>query len=39
MARKDIIVMSYGEVKRLKAVQSAIDRHITQKGGHNAWAQ
>jgi transposase len=30
MARKDIVVMSYGEVKRLKAVQSVIDRHITQ---------
>jgi transposase len=30
MARRDIVVMSYGEVKRLKAVQSVIDRHITQ---------
>lgn len=30
MAGKDIIVMSYGEVKRLKAVQSVIERHITQ---------
>jgi transposase len=30
MAGKDIVVMSYGEVKRLKALQSVIDRHITQ---------
>jgi transposase len=30
MAGKDIVVMSYREVKRLKALQSAIDRHITQ---------
>jgi transposase len=31
MARRDMIVMSIREVKRLKAVQSAIERHITQK--------
>ncbi len=31
MARRDMIVMSTREVKRLKAVQSAIERHITQK--------
>ena len=31
MARRDMIVMSIREVRRLKAVQSAIDRHITQK--------
>lgn len=31
MAGRDIIVMSIGEVRRLKAVQSAIDRHVTQK--------
>jgi len=31
MAGRDMIVMSIREVKRLKAVQSAIDRHITQK--------
>ena len=31
MAGRDMIVMSIGEVRRLKAVQSAIDRHITQK--------
>ncbi len=31
MAGKDIIEMSLNEVKRLKAVQEAIDRHITQK--------
>lgn len=31
MAGKDIIGMSLGEVKRLKVVQEAIDRHITQR--------
>ena len=31
MARRDMIVMSLREVKRLKAVQSAIDRQVTQK--------
>lgn len=31
MAGRDIIVMSIEEVKRLKLVQSAIDRRITQK--------
>lgn len=31
MAGKDIIEMSLREVKRLKVVQEAIDRHITQK--------
>lgn len=31
MAGKDIIEMSLKEVKRLKVVQEAIDRHITQK--------
>ena len=31
MARKDIIVMSLRELKRLKVIQEAIDRHITQK--------
>lgn len=31
MARKDIIEMSLKEVKRLKVIQEAIDRHITQK--------
>ena len=31
MAGRDIIVMSIGEVRRLKVVQSAIDRHVTQK--------
>jgi transposase len=31
MAGRDMIVMSFREVRRLKAVQSAIDRHITQK--------
>jgi transposase len=31
MAGRDIIVMSIGEVRRLKIVQSAIDRHVTQK--------
>ncbi|MEK7851194.1 MAG: ISNCY family transposase [Deltaproteobacteria bacterium] len=31
MVRKDIIEMSLKEVKRLKVVQEAIDRHITQK--------
>lgn len=31
MAERDIIVMSVRELKRLKVVQEAIDRHITQK--------
>ena len=31
MAGRDIIIMSIGEVRRLKSVQSVIDRHITQK--------
>lgn len=31
MAGKDIISMSFGEVRRLKVVQSAIDRKTTQK--------
>ena len=31
MARRDMIVMSLREVRRLKVVQSAIDGHITQK--------
>ncbi len=31
MVGRDMIVMSIREVKRLKAVQSAIDGHITQK--------
>ena len=31
MAGKDIIVMSMRELKRLKVIQEAIDRHITQK--------
>jgi transposase len=31
MAGRGMIVMSLREVKRLKAVQSAIDKHITQK--------
>jgi transposase len=31
MAGRDMIVMSMREVRRLKTVQSAIDRHITQK--------
>ena len=31
MAGKDMIVMSMREVRRLKAVQSAIDGHVTQK--------
>jgi transposase len=31
MAGRDMIVMSMREVRRLKAVQSAIERHITQK--------
>ena len=31
MAGRDIIVMSLGDIRRLKVVQSAIDRHITQK--------
>ena len=30
MAGKDMIVMSVGEIRRLKAVQSAMDGHITQ---------
>jgi transposase len=30
MAGKDIVVMSIGEVRRLKVVQTAIDRHVTQ---------
>lgn len=33
MAEGDIIVMSVGEIRRLKIVQSAIDGHITQKAG------
>ena len=31
MAGRDIIVMSVREIRRLKAVQSAVDRHVTQK--------
>ena len=31
MAERDIIVMSIKEIRRLKAVQSAIDGHVTQK--------
>jgi transposase len=31
MAERDIIVMSMGEVRRLKAVQSSIDGQVTQK--------
>ncbi|MEW5993989.1 MAG: helix-turn-helix domain-containing protein, partial [Candidatus Zixiibacteriota bacterium] len=31
MAGKDIIRMSLEELRRLKVVQEAIDRHITQK--------
>ncbi len=31
MIGRDMIVMSLREVKRLKAVQSAMDRQITQK--------
>ena len=31
MAGRDMIVMSLNEVKRLKLIQSAIDRHMTQK--------
>lgn len=31
MAGKDIIKMSIKELKRLKIIQEAIDRHITQK--------
>jgi DNA-binding transcriptional regulator LsrR (DeoR family) len=31
MTERDIIVMSIGEVRRLKAVQSSIDGHATQK--------
>jgi len=30
MAGKDMIVMSVGEIRRLKAIQSAMDGHITQ---------
>lgn len=31
MTERDIIIMSIGEVRRLKAVQSTIDGHVTQK--------
>ena len=31
MAERDIIVMSIGDLRRLKAAQSAMDGHITQK--------
>ena len=31
MTGRDMIVMSIGEVRRLKAVQSAIDGHVTQR--------
>lgn len=31
MAERDIVVMSLGEVKRLKVIQSAIERRVTQK--------
>ena len=31
MAERDMIVMSMREIRRLKAVQSAIDGHVTQK--------
>jgi transposase len=31
MAERDIIVMSIGDVRRLKAVQLAMDGHVTQK--------
>jgi len=31
MAESDMIVMSIREIRRLKAVQSAIDGHVTQK--------
>lgn len=31
MAERDIIVMSIGEIKRLKLIESAIDRQISQK--------
>jgi transposase len=31
MAERDIMVMSLGEVKRLKVIQSAIERRVTQK--------
>jgi transposase len=31
MAERDIVVMSIGEVRRLKAVQESIDGHVTQK--------
>jgi transposase len=31
MTERDIIVMSIGEVRRLKAVQASIDGHVTQK--------
>ncbi|HLA28521.1 MAG TPA: hypothetical protein VJZ49_11560 [Syntrophales bacterium] len=33
MVEGDIIVMSVGEIRRLKIVQTAIDGHITQKAG------
>jgi hypothetical protein len=32
MAEKDIIRMSIREVKRLKVIQEAIERHLTQEG-------
>jgi hypothetical protein len=31
MAGRDIIVMSVGEVRRLKTVQASIDGQVTQK--------
>jgi transposase len=31
MAERDMIIMSLGEIKRLKLIQSAIDRQISQK--------
>ena len=31
MAERDMMVMSLGEVRRLKLIQSAIDRQISQK--------
>ena len=31
MAERDMVVMSLGELKRLKLIQSAIDRQISQK--------
>jgi len=31
MAGRDMMVMSIREIRRLKAVQSAIDGHVTQK--------